>query len=161
MVIVVMGVSGVGKTTIGRALAGALGWRFLEGDDFHPAANVEKMSRGVPLTDEDRRPWLLALRALIESCAGSGEDAVIACSALKESYRRLLKPEGAEVFFVHLKADPALIAGRLERRSGHFMSPALLPSQLATLEEPEDAVIVDAAGRPEEVVAEVRRRLGI
>jgi gluconokinase len=161
VIVVVMGVTGAGKTTIGSRLAADLGWPFHEGDGFHPQANVEKMSRGVPLTDEDRRPWLDGLAALIDGLAARGESAVIACSALKESYRRRLRGGHPEVVFVHLDADPLLIAERLGARTGHFAKADLLPSQLATLERPEHAIAVDASGTPEEVAAEIRRRLGL
>jgi gluconokinase len=161
MIVIVMGVAGAGKTTIGRLLAGTLGWSFHEGDDFHPPANIAKMSQGIPLTDEDRLPWLLALRRRINECLQSGENAVFACSALKQSYRHLLKEGDEAITFVYLKVDPQRLAERLEHRSGHFAKSALLPSQLATLEEPEDALTVDASASPEVIVAEIRKRLGI
>lgn len=156
-----MGVSGAGKTTVGRRLAADLGWSFYEGDDFHPDANVRKMTAGIPLTDEDRLPWLRSLRALVERCLATGEDAVIACSALKESYRRLLAEGLDGVRFVHLTGDPRLIAERLEQRAGHFMKPGMLASQFTALEPPENAVVVDVTGSPEEITAEVRRRLSL
>jgi gluconokinase len=156
-----MGVSGSGKTTLGRLLSRELGWSFYEGDEFHSPANVEKMSRGIPLTDADRLPWLESLRNLIDRCIRREENAVIACSALKRSYRRILSGGHPEVIFVHLKADPRLIAERLEHRDGHFASPALLASQLATLEEPEHALALDVSGSPQEIVATIRRRLGL
>lgn len=156
-----MGVSGVGKTTIGRRLAADLGWAFYEGDDFHSPENVEKMSRGIPLTDEDRQPWLRSLRNVIEGCLAKEEDAVLACSALKSSYRKTLRGDHPEVVFVHLQADPSVIAGRLARRTGHYAKRSLLESQLATLEQPEHALEVDASGTPEEIVQEIRDRLGL
>lgn len=156
-----MGVSGAGKTTVGRKLAAELGWSFYEGDDFHSAASVEKMSRGIALTDEDRRPWLAALRALIERCLEKKENAVLACSALKQAYRRVLRGEDAEVVFVYLEAPPELLAARLEQRAGHYAKRDLLPSQLATLEEPRDAVVVDASAPPGEIAGVIRERLGI
>ena len=159
MVVILMGVAGAGKTTVGRRLAADLGWSFYEGDEFHPTANVRKMAAGVPLTDEDRAPWLRSLRGLVERCLAVGEDAVIACSALKESYRRLLAGGLDGVRFVHLTGDPGLIAERLERRAGHFMKPGMLAGQLAALEPPEDALTVEVAGTVEETVAEIRRRL--
>lgn len=161
MIVILMGVSGSGKTTVGRRLAEELGWSFYEGDDFHSPASIEKMSRGVPLTDEDRGPWLAALREVVGRAIGKGEDAVLACSALKDSYRETLKGSQDGVVFVYLKADARLIAERLEHRAGHYAKRNLLPSQLATLEEPADAVTVDASRMPEEIVAEIRRRLGI
>jgi gluconokinase len=161
VVVIVMGVAGAGKTTVGRLLAAGLGWTFYEGDDLHAPADVEKMSRGMPLTDEDRRPWLLALRTLIEGCLQRGENAVVTCSALKRAYREILKDGDEAVVFVYLKADPRQVAARLERRLGHFAKGNLLGSQLATLEEPspEEALTVDASGTPEEIVEEVRRNL--
>ncbi|HKV10898.1 MAG TPA: gluconokinase [Thermoanaerobaculia bacterium] len=161
MIAVVMGVSGVGKTTIGKRLAAELGWTFYEGDDFHPAANVDKMSRGIPLTDEDRAPWLAALREVIDGCVRRGENAILACSALKSAYRETLRGDHPEVVFVHLRADPRVIAERLEHRTGHYMKRGLLESQLATLEEPGEAVAVDASGAPGEIVEEIRKRLGV
>lgn len=161
MVVIFMGIAGAGKTTIGRKLASDMGWTFYEGDDLHAPANVEKMSRGIPLTDEDRRPWLLALRELVEGCLQRRENAVVTCSALKPSYREILKGRDAEVLFVYLRADPHEVARRLERRHGHFAKGNLLASQLATLEEPspEEALTVDASRTPEEIVEEVRRNL--
>lgn len=160
MVIVLMGVSGSGKTTVGRGLARALGWKFYDGDDFHPRSNVEKMARGVALTDEDRAPWLDALRDIIESCLARGEDAVLACSALKRSYRaRLLFDE--RVRLVYLKGDYQLIEERLETRRGHFMKPEMLDSQFAALEEPRRGLTVDASTTPEKIIETIRSRLGV
>lgn len=161
MIVVVMGASGVGKTTVGKRLAAGLGWTFYEGDDFHPPENVAKMGRGIPLTDEDRLPWLQALREVIDGCVLRGENAVLACSALKNAYRRTLRGDHPEVVFVHLQADPRLIAERLTQRTGHYMKRSLLESQLSALEEPRDAVGVDASGTPGEIVAEIRSRLGV
>ncbi len=154
MIVVVMGVSGVGKTTVGRILAERLGAVFLEGDKFHPPENVAKMSTGTPLTDEDREPWLRALAGEAERCAAQGRNVVIACSALKRSYRQVLT-ERAAMRFVHLTGDPALIKARLDARVGHYMPPALLPSQLATLEPPradEGAVVIDIAAEPDVLI---------
>ncbi|MBN1206737.1 MAG: gluconokinase [Myxococcaceae bacterium] len=161
MVIIVMGVAGVGKTAIGERLAAVLGWRFVEGDDFHPPANVAKMAAGVALTDEDRAPWLARLRGLIEEALAQGADVVLSCSALKERYRRLLTVDPARVRWVYLWAPPELIASRLARRTGHFMPLSLLESQLATLEVPEEALAVEVTPGPDEVVAEIRARLGL
>lgn len=150
MIVVVMGVSGVGKTTLGRALAERLGAEFLEGDRFHPAANVEKMRAGTPLTDADREPWLRALAVEAERLAAVGRSVVIACSALKRRYRAILT-ERVPMKFVHLTGDPALIKARLDARVGHYMPPSLLPSQLAALEPPdvdEDAINVDIDAPP-------------
>ena len=161
MVVVLMGVSGSGKTTIGRMLAGALNWRFYEGDDLHPQSNREKMSRGIPLTDSDRLPWLTSIRRLIERCLAGRVSAVIACSALKESYRQMLVVDPAKMKIVYLKGTPELLAQRIANRKGHFMPPALLPSQLDTLEEPRDAITVDISGTPNQIVDAIRRELAV
>ena len=158
MVIILMGVAGSGKTTIGRELAGELGWKFYDADDYHPRSNVEKMSRGVPLDDADRAPWLERLRELIESCLARGENAVLACSALKESYRRMLLVDD-RVGLVYLKGDRELLLKRLSERHGHYMKPEMLDSQFAALEEPEGGLTVDVAAPPAEVVAEIEDRL--
>ncbi|HEY6419627.1 MAG TPA: gluconokinase [Candidatus Binataceae bacterium] len=159
MVVIVMGVTGAGKTTVGTMLARMLGWEFHDADQLHPRANVEKMSRGIALTDQDRAPWLAAVRALIEECLAGGRDAVVACSALKESYRELIVADPARVKIVYLKIDPATVAKRLQERTGHFMNPALMQSQFDTLEEPRDAIIVDATEPPPKVVASIRAAL--
>jgi gluconokinase len=161
MVVVLMGVAGSGKTTIGRGLAQELGWRFYDADDFHPRANVEKMSRGLPLTDDDRLPWLETLRDLIARCLERGERAVLACSALKESYRaRLLFDERVELFY--LKGDYKLIEGRLRQRTEHYMKPAMLESQFAALEEPaQEARTLDISASPDEIIQKIKRSIGI
>jgi gluconokinase len=161
MVVIVMGVAGSGKTTVGRRLAEALGWSYCEGDDLHPPANLQKMAAGLPLTDADRLPWLLELRRRIEHFLGAGENAVTACSALKASYREILAGGLEGVRFVHLTGSPALIRERLAHRTGHFMKAAMLDSQLAALEPPEGAVEVDVAGSPEAIVEVIRGRLGV
>lgn len=160
MVIILMGVAGSGKTTVGRELAGELGWKFYDADDFHTRSNIEKMSRGIPLDDEDRAPWLERLRELIESCIARGENAVLACSALKESYRRMLLV-GESVKLVYLKGDRRLLLERLGGRHGHFMKPEMLDSQLAALEEPERGLTVDVRATPEEIAAKIRERFGV
>ena len=160
MVIVFTGVSGAGKTTVGKLMAQELGWPFYEGDDYHPAVNIEKMIRGVALTDEDRRPWLEALRALIATILARGDNAVVACSALKQSYRAMLRSAGA-VVFVHLKVNRKLVRERLQNRQGHFMNPGLVDSQFATLEEAQTALTMDAALPPDEIVRQVRRALSV
>jgi gluconokinase len=161
MVIILFGVTGSGKSSIGRLLAAELGWEFYDADRFHPPGNVEKMSQGVALTDEDRRPWLESLCELLRTIAGRGEDAVLACSALKESYRRRLAL-CAEVRLVFLKGEFALIEKRLNQRQGHFMDPRLLRSQFETLEEPRGgALVVDVEPGPSEIVKVIRSELKI
>jgi len=158
MTIIIMGVSGAGKTTVGTILAERLGWEFYDADDLHPKDNIEKMRAGVPLTDADRLPWLAALRGLIRS-----RDAgmVLACSALKQYYRDYLRGGRQDVAFVYLKGDPSLIEKRLEGRKGHFAGPGILESQLGDLEEPEDALVVDASPDPESIAGEIIRGLGL
>lgn len=161
MVIIVMGVTGSGKTTVGMHLAEALGWRFHDADDFHPPANKAKMNAGVPLTDDDRWPWLRALRAVIEQALAEDSSAVVTCSALKQAYRAVLSDGLAGVKYVHLTGDTRVLAARLADRRGHFMNPALLDSQVATLEPPADALDVDVALTPAEQIAFIRASLGI
>jgi gluconokinase len=161
VVIVVMGVSGAGKTTVGTALASVLGWRFVEGDQLHPAANKEKMHAGMPLTEADREPWLQALHAVIAQAVDRREHLVIACSALKERYRAVLHGDCRGVRFVYLKVAPSVAVARSAARVGHFAGPALVPSQFATLEEPDDALLIDATLAPDRIVAAIRRELGV
>jgi gluconokinase len=160
MVVIVMGVTGAGKSTVGRALGAALNWEFHDGDDLHSEANKRKMHRGIALTDADRAPWLRAIRELVESMLAHGRNGVVACSALKQSYRDEIVVEPVSVKVVYLKASPEQIASRLRKRTGHFMNPDLLQSQFDTLEEPRDAIVVDASMVPGAVVDEIRRRLG-
>lgn len=163
-VLVVMGVSGAGKTTLGCALAGALGWDFADADDFHPPANIAKMRAGSPLDDVDRAPWLAALRTEIERRLAGGSPLVLACSALKERYRRILVGGDAErVRLVHLDGPPGLIATRLAGRAGHYMPPTLLGSQLAALERPADheALRIDLSDTTSGQVATVRAGFGL
>ena len=160
MIIVITGVTGSGKTTIGRRLATELQWKFFEGDDFHPPANIEKLTRGEPLDDQDRLPWLMAIRDTICAAIERCDNAVIACSALKESYRRMLRIS-PQVFLVHLEADPELIEKRLKQRIGHFMNRGLVRSQFETLEEPRAALQIDANLTPEEIVSSIRYSLSL
>lgn len=159
MIVVLMGVSGSGKTTVGLRLAARLGCGFSDGDSFHPPENVEKMRAGIALNDDDRRPWLAALRAAIEGWEQQGVDHVLACSALKQAYREVLSPAG-DVTFVYLRGSADVIAPRLAARTGHYMNPALLDSQFATLEEPRDAIVVDIDRTPDEIVDAVVAALG-
>jgi len=158
VVILLMGVSGSGKTTVGQLLASQLGWEFADGDDYHPAANVEKMRNGIPLTDADRAPWLETLRALIAGWIAAGKNVVLACSALRRAYRESLRV-APEVRVVYLKGTPQLLRERLHARVGHFMTERMLESQLAALEEPEDAVVVDVDRAPARIVAEILARM--
>ena len=160
MIIVLMGVTGSGKSTVGKLLASQLGWKFFEGDDFHSPKNIEKLRRGEPLNDAERRPWLEAIREVIRTAIDHGENAVIACSALKQSYRKLLQTR-EQVSFVYLKASMALVQDRLKNRVGHFMNPDLVQSQFDTLEEPEQALQVDAALSPAEIVQLIRNKLSV
>jgi gluconokinase len=155
-----MGVVGSGKTTVGRLLAEQLGWGFSDADDFHSASNVEKIRRGIALDDDDRRPWLESLRAAINGWIAEKRNFVLACSALKRSYRRELSV-GPDVQFVYLKGSAELIAQRLRSRHGHFAGEQILASQFADLEEPEDAVTVEIAMTPEQIVSEIREKLGL
>jgi gluconokinase len=157
MVVLLMGVAGSGKTTIGRQLAAELGWAFADADAFHPPANVAKMTAGVPLDDADRAPWLAAIRAYLDRQHAEGRHAVITCSALKERYRAILLGGPGEVKLVHLKGTAEVLRSRLRRREGHFMKPAMLDSQLAALEEPGDALVIDIAQPPEQIIAVLRR----
>ena len=161
MVVILFGVTGAGKTVGGRLLAGDLGWAFYDADDFHSAASVEKMRTGVPLDDDDRRPWLERLRARIQESLAAGENAVLACSALKHAYRDYLVVDG-RVKLVHLSGDFELIAARLRARRDHYMNPALLQSQFDALEPPHgDAFVVDVDNTPAEIVRTIRGSLGL
>jgi gluconokinase len=158
LVILLMGVSGAGKTTVGQLLAARVGCEFADADDYHSAANVAKMHSGVPLTDADREPWLETLRALITGWIAAKKTAVLACSALKQSYRDRLRVT-PEVQIVYLKVSQRELRHRLRLRQGHFMTEAMLDSQLATLEQPEGAILVDGERPSEEIVVEIIERL--
>lgn len=160
-----MGVSGSGKTTIANGIAARLGWSVLEGDKFHPPANIEKMSHGIPLTDEDRWPWLRAIGEAIDRTLAAHQSAVVACSTLKRSYRTVLIGDRRGVDLIYLKGSFALISERMARRKGHFMPPALLKSQFDTLEEPgpdENPIVADITPPPaaivDDIIAQMRQR---
>lgn len=157
-----MGVSGSGKTTIARGLAEQEGWILLEGDEFHPSANVAKMKAGIPLTDEDRWPWLRAIAAREDQLLAAGQSAAVACSALKRAYRDILIGGRPGTVLIYLRGSKAMIGERVKSRKGHFMPPELLDSQFAALEEPgpdEHPVIIDIGGRPDDVVQDAIRQL--
>ena len=159
MVTVLIGPAGAGKSTVGTALAAQLGWRFVDADDYHSTENLAKMHANQPLTDSDRRPWLEAIRAVIAGAVERDEPTVVACSALKRDYRRILAQNIEAVRFVYLRATPQVLEQRLQKRRGHFAQPALLASQLAALEEPDDALVVDATASVDQIVATIRRGL--
>jgi gluconokinase len=158
MILILMGVVGAGKTSVGRLLAEQLHWKFADADDFHPPANVEKIRHGISLNDDDRRPWLRLLRDNIANWSAAGVGVVLACSALKESYRQELTT-GPDVQFVYLKGSADLIARRLRLRQGHFADGQILASQLADLEEPQAAITVDIDKPLEQIVTEIREKL--
>ncbi|GEN81136.1 gluconokinase [Actinotalea fermentans] len=162
--LVIMGVSGSGKTTLARILQTRLGWPYAEADEFHPQANIDKMTAGTPLTDEDRWPWLAAMRDWLTEQARAGRSTIVTCSALRRTYRDVLREAEGRVRFVHLTAAPDVIAPRLDHRAGHFMPPSLLPSQFATLEplaDGEDGAVVVVDVPPEEVADRALAALGI
>jgi carbohydrate kinase (thermoresistant glucokinase family) len=164
VVLVFMGVSGCGKTTVARIVAGRLGWAFEEGDVLHPPSNIDKMKAGHPLTDDDRRPWLEKVAAWVEERLDAGENGIITCSALKRSYRALINRRGSGVVFVYLAGSKETIAARLAARTGHFMPPGLLDSQFAALEEPnadEPEFSVDVGPAPGAIAQRVVERLGL
>jgi gluconokinase len=163
VVIIIFGVSGAGKTTVGELLARELDWHFYEADDFHSRANIAKMRRGLPLTDEDRWPWLENLRELIKRYVVANENAVLACSALKRVYRNHLRVS-AEVKLIFMRGDYALVAGQLRHRRGHFMNPGLLRSQFADLEEPqpkEEVLTIELGRSPRDLVDEIKTKLDL
>ena len=159
MIVIVMGVVGAGKTTIGQMLAGELNWEFFDADDFHPPSNVERIRQGIPLTDGDRAPWLASLREAITEWISEHRNVVLACSALKRSYRDELSVS-PDVKFVYLKGSAALIAERLRSRRGHFANDQILASQFADLEEPDAAMTVGISATPAEIVDKIRKQLG-
>jgi gluconokinase len=161
VVIVILGPAGAGKTTVGLALAAALGWRFVDGDDFHSPAAVAKMRAGIPLTDAERAPWLASIHDVVAATLDRRGHLVVACSALKERYRTMLRGNLHTVRFVYLKVDEQTLGRRLADRGGHFAGPMLLASQLADLEEPADALTIDATEPLERIVATIRNELGL
>jgi gluconokinase len=160
VIAIIMGATGAGKTTIGTMLAAQLNWQFADADTFHPPANIEKMSHGIPLNDADRAPWLEAMRKAILEWLAAGKNVVLACSALKRAYREVLRPN-PEVKIIYLKGNYSLFAERIRHRQGHFAGEGILAGQFADLEEPDDAITVDAAQSPEQIVAEIRKRLAL
>lgn len=159
MFYIIMGVSGTGKSTIGKLLSDRTGWNFCDADDFHPLANIVKMKGGIPLTDKDRLPWLKKLEQLITRHLQSDRPGILACSALKSNYRKILRNGRDEVVFIYLRGDYNCIQNRLLQRTGHFMSSDLLRSQFDTLEEPEDALVVDVSLTREEIVEEILKKI--
>ncbi len=156
-----MGVAGSGKTTIGTRLAAELGWTFADADDFHSARNIAKMSAGIPLTDEDRAPWLDDLQTFVRTCESGGRSLVLACSALKASYRELLCSASSRAAVIYLKADSSLVLQRLSRRQDHYMPARLVDSQFEALEEPGDAMTIPADWPPDRIVAAARAHLSL
>lgn len=161
MIILVMGVSGSGKTTVGELLGKSLQWDFRDADDFHPQANIEKMSRGIPLDDADRMPWLLELQGAIDKWLQQDKNVVLACSVLKDSYRQLLLRDKKRMRLVYIKGSLELISERLKQRQNHYMKVELLKSQFDTLEEPQEAIYVDAKELPEAIAQTIINCLGI
>lgn len=160
-VLVLMGVTGSGKTVIGRMLARDLGWEFLDGDDFHPTANIAKMAAGIPLTDEDRFPWLKMLGDEIFKHIKNGKNTIVACSALRSVYRDVLSGGKSEIRFIYLKGTKKLLLQRLKNRVHSFMPSTLLDSQLEILEEPKNAIIIEISPTPKVIVEEIKRTVGI
>ena len=159
MVILIMGVSGSGKTTIGEGLASELNWKFKDADEFHSAANIEKMRQGIPLNDDDRRPWLQALRQAIDEALQTNTNLILACSALKAAYRQVLGEPSAQVKFVYLKGSFELIEQRLQQRQGHYMKADLLRTQFDALEEPTDAIAVEIDQSSSAIVQQIKNCL--
>jgi gluconokinase len=160
MVILLMGVSGSGKTTIGQMLSGQLNWPFIDGDSLHSAGNIAKMAAGIPLTDDDRAPWLQSIHAVIERWQAQHKNGIVASSALKEQYRQILLTS-SETKLVYLRGSYDLIYSRMQHRPGHYMKPEMLQSQFATLEDPKDAIVVDISLSAAQIVSTIRQKLAI
>jgi len=160
MIVLVMGTTGAGKTTVGKLLAENLGWNFLDADDFHPAANIEKMKQGIPLDDADRVPWLAAMHEELNRQSAAGGNCLLACSALKQKYRDVLSA-GLDITVVYLKGSYEEMKQHILARRGHFAGEAILAGQFADLEEPTDAIVVSAGQTPEKIVAMLRTRLRV
>lgn len=158
-VVILMGVSGCGKTTIGQSLANQLGWLFIESDDYHSEEDVHKMANGIPLTDEDRWPWIKRLHLVLHEHIKQDQSLVLACSALKESYRRKINGELSGIHYVYMKGDFGTIQERMVQREDHYMKANMLQSQFDVLEEPADAIIVDITQSPENIVKEILDKL--
>ena len=159
MFCIIMGVAGSGKTTIGKLLSDRTGWTFYDADDFHPAENIDKMSRGIPLNDEDRKPWLLKLKNLIHNTISQDKSAILACSALKSSYREILQLNNPEVVLIYLQGDYEQILARITQRKEHFMQAEMLRSQFKILEEPQADLVVSVTLSPEAIVEQIIRYL--
>lgn len=159
MVILIMGVSGSGKTTIGEGLASELNWKFRDADEFHPSENIEKMRQGIPLNDDDRRPWLQALRQAIDEALQTNTNLILTCSALKAAYRQVLGEPSDKIKFVYLKGSFELIEQRLKQRQGHYMKADLLKTQFDALEEPVDAIAIDIAQSPSVITQQIKNCL--
>ncbi|MEM7593315.1 MAG: gluconokinase [Cyanobacteria bacterium P01_A01_bin.83] len=159
MFYIIMGVSGTGKSTIGKLLSDRTGWKFYDADDFHPQSNIDKMKQGIALTDSDRLPWLSGLQQLISNTLNNNQQGILACSSLKLSYRKMLCQDQTGVVFVYLRGSYDCIQSRIEERTGHFMSSSLLKSQFDTLEEPQNALIIDVANTPEVIVEQILSKI--
>jgi len=159
MFYIIMGVSGSGKSTVGKLLSDRLNCNFFDADDFHPQANIYKMNQGTALNDQDRAPWLEKLRQLIGQTLAENRQGVLACSALKQKYRQILRDNNSEVIFVYLQGSYDCIQARIKERKGHFMSAELLQSQFETLEEPDDALIIDISLPPQAIVQEIMSKM--
>jgi gluconokinase len=159
VIVIIMGVLGSGKTLIGQMLSQELGWDFFDADDFHPSANILKISRSIPLTDNDRKPWLKILNKLLQKSSQESKSAILACSALKQSYRDILVQDVPKTRFVYLKGDEELIRNRLKERSGHFAKDSLLASQFESLEAPSNAIIVEISQSPEKILEQIKKEI--